>query len=67
MQVEWQDAQADILVFVRSEAAGMVTGKQGASKLEIFVGSITVHTVTARLRSESDPKAVWSTSAAVER
>ncbi|CAJ1338578.1 unnamed protein product [Effrenium voratum] len=29
MQVEWQDAQADILVFVRSEAAGMVTGKQG--------------------------------------
>lgn len=30
MQVDWQDAQADIILFVRSEAAGMVTGKQGA-------------------------------------
>ncbi|CAK9047220.1 Cell cycle serine/threonine-protein kinase CDC5/MSD2 [Durusdinium trenchii] len=29
MQVDWQDAQADVIVFVRSEAAGMVTGKQG--------------------------------------
>lgn len=31
MQVDWQDAQADVIVFVRSEAAGMVTGKQGAA------------------------------------
>lgn len=29
MQVDWQDAQTDIILFVRSEAAGMVTGKQG--------------------------------------
>lgn len=29
MQVDWQDASADVIVFVRSEAAGMVTGKQG--------------------------------------
>ena len=29
MQIDWQDAQADVILFVRSEAAGMVTGKQG--------------------------------------
>ena len=33
MQVDWQDAQTDIILFVRSEAAGMVTGKQGRTSL----------------------------------
>lgn len=36
MQVDWQDAQTDIILFVRSEAAGMVTGKQGRTLLTIL-------------------------------
>ena len=29
MHMDWQDAEADTVLLVRAEAAGMVTGKQG--------------------------------------
>ena len=29
MHMDWQDAEADTVLLVRADAAGMVTGKQG--------------------------------------
>ena len=35
MQKDWLDAEADTVLLVRAEAAGMVTGKQGGVAMEI--------------------------------
>ena len=63
MHMDWQDAEADTVLLVRAEAAGMVTGKQGTDP-DCYTGTEVAETTrrACRLRVESDPEAVRSAS-----